>query len=255
VTANLRNPFSEERMGSRLDIPVPTSLDLSRDLAEAPLISRMTDECLADWTAATGRTTPPSLECFRAVTQNERLDKGVFNKIQKALSFLGFNFSNPIIDMLAAMEMREVASHRAYHVVWAAVWLDFVNADRDVRLGPSLSGLSEEERRFLRRRLWRWWIEPALAPYRELITSVYERHFVALYPEAKDAIGLPKRAFFNDTWLWASNWLSEVGHLPDDTVTAAYGRLGPRERHVIDAFVADDLIAERFPGPCALLRR
>lgn len=254
MTANLRNPFDESRMGALLDIPAPTILSLSRDVSEAPLIETLDDACVADWKAEV-RTTPPDLRCFRAFTQNARLDKGLFYNVKKALSVFGFNFSNPVLDMLVAIEMRDAASHRAYNVVWAAVWIDFVTADPDARLAASLGSLTEEERRFLRRRLWRWWIERDLRPYRALITSIYEQHFVALYPEAKDNAGLPKRAFFNNTWLWVSNWLSEVGRLPDETVTAAYGRLGTRERRVIDAFVADSMVAQRFPGPCALLSR
>lgn len=255
MTANLRNPFDEARLGALVDIPVPKELFLSRDVNEAPIITPLDAECVANWQADEDRKTPPSIACFRAFTQNTRLESKPFFQIRKALSQIGLNFSNPLLDFLASVEMKEVASHRAYRVVWAAVWLDFVNAAPGERLAPSLAALDDEERRFLRRRLWRWWIAQDLGPYRTLITSIYERHFVALYPEARDAAGLPKRAFFNNTWLWVSNWLSEVGRLPDETVAAAYHRLGEREQRVIDAFVADAMIAQRFPGPCALLKR
>jgi len=254
ASANLRNPFSPERLGALLEMPAPESQSLSRDVEEAPLILALSEECLLDWQAET-RTTPPTLACFREVTQNARLEDGIFYKVKSLFQKIGLPLSLPILDQLVAIEMREVASHRAYNVIWAAVWLDFVNADPEARLANALGGLSEEERRLLRRRLWRWWIARDLAPYRDLVTRLYERHFLALYPEARDSAGLPRRGFFNDTWLWASNWLSEVGQRPASTITAAYARLGTRERRVIDAFVADDLVAERFPVACAQLRR
>ena len=253
-SANLRNPFSPERLGALLEIPAPEQHSLSRDVAQAPLIPALSDECLRDWKAEE-RAAPPSLACFREVTQNARLERGVFYKVKQALSFIGLPLSLPVLDDLVALEMREAASHRAYHAVWAAVWLDFVAADPDARLPGALRDLGDEERRFLRRRLWRWWIARDLAPYRDLVTRLYERHFLALYPEARDTAGLPKRGFFNNTWLWASNWLAEVGQRPANVVTAAYERLGTRERRVIDAFVADAAIAERFPEACAQLRR
>lgn len=256
VEGNLRDPFSEGRLGAKLELPVPAHLRLARDGTATPLVAPVTEPCLAEWALRDAGTTPPSLDCYRRVTQNTRLERGVFYQLVKGIEqVLGFRLSLPILDQLVEAEMRAAASLRGHNVIWAAVWLEWAAAAPDERISKGLADLTDEERRLLRRRLWRWWIAPDLAPYRALITTVYERHFLGLYPEASDAAGLPKRTFFNDTWLWASNWLSAVGDRPAPAIRAAYDRLGPRERAVIDAFAHEPLTAARFPGPTAVLRR
>ncbi|PIE18596.1 MAG: hypothetical protein CSA66_04365 [Proteobacteria bacterium] len=254
LTANLRDPFDDARMGARLDLPAPPQQRLSRDVDELPAAKAPGADCVERWAARDGGRAPPKLECFRRVSTSRRVEAGVAHQIQQLLSRVGVSPSLPLLDLIVAQELKAAAAHRDYNVTWAIVWLEWVRSDPE-RLAEAAVGLSDEERKLLRRRLWRWWIDTDLAPYRDSISTLYERHFLALYPEARDATGLPRRAFFSNTFLWASNWLSEANRRPSNAVMAAYRRLGAREQAVIDGFVADALIASRFPASCAALVR
>jgi hypothetical protein len=105
----------------------------------------------------------------------------------------------------------------------------------------------------LRRRLSDWWVSARLEALRPTITRLFERHFLGLYPEARDLDGLPRRAFVTDTWLWANNWLAVLDGRPEDAIREAYGRLGNGEQRVIDAFVRDGTLAARWTRAAAVL--
>ncbi|HRE91702.1 MAG TPA: hypothetical protein PK095_21470, partial [Myxococcota bacterium] len=132
--------------------------------------------------------------------------------------------------------------------------------DDHSRITRALQALSVGERRYLRKHLAALWSRPGFAVVRSdlarggptdtpagaLVARLYERHLLALYPEAKDLDGLPLRAFVTDTWLWANNWLAVLDGRPEDAIAQAYHRLGADERKVIDAFVGEPLIARRY---------
>jgi len=50
------------------------------------------------------------------------------------------------------------------------------------------------------------------------------------------------------TWLWATAWLGEADRRPSRAVVAADEALGPSERAILDGFVAEPMIAARYPG-------
>ena len=90
---------------------------------------------------------------------------------------------------------------------------------------------------------------------RPTITELLEHHFVALYPESKDIDGLPRRGFVTDTWLWANNWLAGVDPRAEPAITAAYERLAPAERKVIDTLLADRAFSARYLRVAEVLAR
>ncbi|MCA9519031.1 MAG: hypothetical protein KC635_29050, partial [Myxococcales bacterium] len=252
AVAGLRNPFSDARLGALVDIPVPDMLKLEHAQEEAA-VKAPTPECLEQWAVREGSDRPPELDCFRRVAHTTRLMRSPAYQIAHALDFLGVGVSLPILDQILAMEAKDVATHKAHMAVWGLAWLDWIER-QPARFAEAARDLTDEERKYLRRRLWRWWVDPGLAPLHDRITRLYEQHFLVLYPEAKDATGLPRRSFFGSSWLWATNWLSEADRMPARAVYAAYDRLGERERAILDDFVLEPMIAQRFPTSCETLR-
>lgn len=250
--AGLRDPFGEGRLGGLTELPVPDLLRLGHPQQE-PAVTAPTPECLEQWAVREGSDRPPELECFRQVAHTARLERSPAYQVAHALGALGLGVSLPLLDQLLALEAADAASHKAHLAVWALAWLDWVER-QPTRFAEAARDLTAEERGTLRRRLWRWWVDPGLAPLHDRITRLYEQHFLVLYPEARDAAGMPRRSFFDTTWLWATNWLSEADRLPVRAVVAAYERLGERERAVLDDFVLEPMLAERFPSPCEALR-
>lgn len=244
---NLRNPFDEARM--RTDLPVPAQLTLGRSGGVMPLLPDDTEACREEWQGTSQAAAPPTLDCFRRVAWNDRLADSTAYRI---LSTLQSFISLPLLDTLVAMEVRDAVSHTAHRLVWALSWLAWVEAHPE-RAAEALDHLNPEERRVLRRRLSDWWVATRLESLRPTITRLFERHFLGLYPEARDLDGLPRRAFVTDTWLWANNWLAVLDGRPEDAIREAYGRLSGGERRVIDAFVRDGTLAPRWTRAAAVL--
>jgi hypothetical protein len=253
VTANLRNPFGPGRMETA--IPVPHQITLSRDVYEEATVKPVFEDCQRAWDAGSASPKALSLECVKRIAHNARLNQNDFYKVVKDLSWLVdlIPVVNDAIRVAMQSIERDAASHLAFNAVWVALWLDWVRQN-PTEVSVAVASLGTVERRVLRRRLWRWWVRPQLSPYRATISHLYERHFLGLYPEATDLGGLPKRSFFNDSWLWASNWLTTVGTRPPAAIEAAYRGLGPREQGIIDAIVSDDVIAHRFGSSSHVLR-
>ncbi len=240
VDTNLRNPFDPARM--RVDLPVPDMLTLPNDPQSQPLVPDAREDCDAEWRLGANTPRAPTLDCYRRVAWNARLDR---DDGYQALAAIASVIKLPILDTLVAMKQQEVASHQAHRLAWALVWLAWVK-DHPARTAEALAQLSPEERRFVRRRLADWWVESKLGELRPTITRLFERHFLGLYPEAMDLDGLPRRAFLTDTWLWANNWLAVLDGRSNDAITAAYQRLSPGERKVIGAFVRDRDLSRRW---------
>ena len=240
VETNLRNPFDPARM--RVDLPVPDMLTLPNDPQGQPLIPEGRDECGEEWRLGTQTPRAPTLDCYRRVAWNSRLDR---DDAYKALAMIASIIKLPILDTLVGLKQQEAASHQAHRLAWALVWLAWVK-DHPDRTTEALAQLTPEERRFVRRRIADWWVEAKLAELRPTITRLFERHFLGLYPEAMDHDGLPRRTFVTDTWLWANNWLAVLDGRPNDAITAAYQRLSPGERRVIGAFVRDRDLCKRW---------
>lgn len=244
---NLRNPFDEARM--RTDLPVPAQLTLGRSGGVMPLLPDDTEACRDEWKAGSAGASAPTLDCFRRVAWNDRLAD---SKAYRILSTLQSFISLPLLDTLVAMEVQDAVSHTAHRLVWALSWLAWIEG-RPERTAEALAALTPEERRVLRRRLSDWWVSARLEALRPTITRLFERHFLGLYPEARDLDGLPRRAFVTDTWLWANNWLAVLDGRPEDAIREAYGRLGNGEQRVIDAFVRDGTLAARWTRAAAVL--
>jgi len=243
---NLRNPFDEARM--RTDLPVPAQLTLGRSGGAMPLLPDDTEACRDEWRVASDDA-PPTLDCFRRVAWHDRLADSTAYQI---LSNLQRFISLPLLDNLVAIEVKGAVSHTAHRLVWALAWVAWVEARPD-RSAEALGKLTAEERRVLRRRLSDWWVNTRLDAMRPTITRLFERHFLGLYPEARDLDGLPRRAFVTDTWLWANNWLAVLDGRPEDAIREAYGRLAGGERRVIDAFLRDGTLTPRWTRAASVL--
>lgn len=252
--ANLRDPFGEGRM--RTDIPV-AGPSFGNDAP--PILPELDEECEVSWRLRERSESPPELACYRAYAWHARLDD---DELFSTLRTLTMFFDIPLARTVMALIAEDVKTSRAHEVVWAMVWLDWVGRapDDDARISKALQGLSVGERRYLRKHLAALWSRPGFAVVRSdlakhgpvdtpagaLVARLYERHLLALYPEAKDLDGLPLRAFVTDTWLWANNWLAILDGRPEGAIEEAYHRLGEDERKVIDAFVGEPLIARRY---------
>lgn len=240
VDSNLRNPFDGPRL--RTAEPVPDMLTLARDGEGLQLLPPPREECTEEWRLKTATPQPPTLDCYRRVAWNERLED---DDVYQALSAIASVFKLPLLDMLVALQVKDAVSHQAHRLAWALVWVAWVQAHPD-RSAEALASLTPEERRFVRRRLADWWVEAKLSDLRPTITRLFERHLLGLYPEAMDLDGLPRRNFVADTWLWANNWLAVLDGRPSDAITAAYQRLSQPERRVIAAFVRDRDLSRRW---------
>lgn len=251
---NLRNPFGEGRM--RTDLPVAGP---SFGNEAPPILPGLDEDCEVSWRMRERSESPPELACYRAYAWHSRLDD---DEVFSTLSTLTMFFDIPLAKYVMALIAEDVKTSRAHEVVWAMVWLEWVGRapDDDARIAKALQSLSVGERRYLRKHLAALWSRPGFTTVRSdlakngpvdtpagaLVARLYERHLLALYPEARDLDGLPLRAFVTDTWLWANNWLAVLDGRPEDAIEKAYHRLGDDERKVIDAFVGEPLIARRY---------
>lgn len=249
VESNLRNPFDVSRL--RTQDPVPYRLTLPPADQGPSLLPPMREECAAEWRLRTRTPEPPTLDCYRRVSWHDRLED---DDAYQALSRISSVLQLPLLDTAVAILVKSAVSHRAHRVVWAFVWTAWVKEHPD-RAGEALSALTPEERRLLRRRLAEWWVEPELAELRPMITRLFERHLLGLYPEATDLFGLPRRAFVTDTWLWANNWLAINDDRAPEAISAAFQRLSAKERRVIDAFARDRDLAPRWAKAAAVIAR
>ena len=247
VESNLRNPFDEARM--RTALPMPAGMDLPRDGGAPPLLPGTREECVDEWRLRAHTPDPPTLDCYRRVAWNDRLEDDV---AYQTLSRLASVLQLPLLDTIVAIQVGEAVSHPAHRLVWAMVWLNWVE-EHPARTAEALARLSPEERRFVRRRVAQWWVEARLAALRPTITRLFERHLLGLYPEATDPDGLPKRAFVADTWLWANNWLTVLDGREDDAIVLAFGRLSAPERKVIAAFAGDPDLRQRWAHAAAVI--
>lgn len=240
VATNLRNPFGDGRM--RTQDPVPDMLTLPNDPQREPLLPALRDACSDEWRLKSETPRPPTLDCYRRVAWHDRLeDNGAYQALSRIASILQL----PLLDTLVAIQVKSAVSHQAHRLVWALVWVAWVQGHPD-QTSEALASLTPEERRFLRRRLADWWVEATLTGLRPTITRLFERHFLGLYPEAMDLDGLPRRTFVSDTWLWANNWLAILDGRSTSAITAAYERLSLPERRVIAAFVRDRDLSRRW---------
>lgn len=233
VESNLRDPFAEARM--RPALPMPDGMDLARDGGVPPLLPDVREDCLEQWRRGVLAPAPPSLDCFRRVAWHDRL---AGDDAYQVLSRLASVFQLPLLQSIVAVQIGEATSHLAHRLAWALVWVTWVK-DHPDRAAAALARLTPEECRFLRRRLASWWVDAHLAELRPTIARLFERHLTALYPEATDADGLPRRAFVTDTWLWANNWLAVLDGRDDAAIARAFSRLSAPEREVITAFARD----------------
>lgn len=263
--ANLRDPFGEGRMGTRTDLPV-AGPRFGND--GPPILPELDEDCEVSWRLRERSENPPELACYRAFAWHSRLDD---DEVFATLRTLTMFFDIPLARTVMALIAEDVKTSRAHEVVWAMVWLEWVGRapDDDARIARALHGLSVGERRYLRKHLAALWSRPgfmtvrsdlassgpAETPAGALVARLYERHLLALYPEAKDLDGLPLRAFVTDTWLWANNWLAVLDGRPEDAIEKAYHRLGEDERKVIDAFIGEPLIARRYARVPQVLAR
>lgn len=248
---HLKNPFDEARMRTADPMPLEAITGLGTSMDAPPVLPELRPECVAEWNERAELSDPPTLDCYRRVAFHARLAK---KDLHSVLGPLAGILKVPILDALLAKEVTDAVSPLSHGPVWAMVWLEWVKAHPD-RQGDALARLTTEERRLARRRFADWWFDPGFAPWRETITELFERHFVALYPEAKDLDGLPSRKFLTDTWLWANNWLAGVDAREEPAIVAAYERLPAGERRVIDAFVADGGLRLRFARAAEVIAR
>lgn len=240
VETNLRNPFDAARM--RTELPVPDMLTLPPPDLGMPLLPAPREACRDEWRLETATPAPPTLDCYRRVAWHDRLEE---DDAYQALSRIASIIDLPLLDTLVAMQVQQAVSHRAHRLVWAFMWLAWVERHPE-RTSEALAALTPEERRFLRRRLADWWVEPRLDAQRPTVTRLFERHLLGLYPEAADRDGLPRRAFVSDTWLWANNWLSALDMREPAAIASAFSRLSDPERAVIRAFARDRELARRW---------
>ncbi len=247
-SAHLRDPFGPGRMD--VDLPPPYEHRLSRDEAVTPKVRWPDEPCVAAW-GARGNEAPPSLDCVRRISHSGKLDRSELFQLAKTLATF---MSTPLWGMLMELEMNRVATSKAHGVMWSLAWLDWVSAHPE-SLAERLSELTDEERVLLRRRSWRWWIDRRFVTYHASLTTIYERHFLTLYPEARGRFGLPKRRFFRDDWLWASNWLTLADGQPPDLVVRAYDELSGKAQAILDTLASDESMALRFPRSSRLLRQ
>jgi len=261
ATVALRNPFGDGRM--RTDLPVPLQLTLPGSNV-APLMPTLTEDCEAQWRLRERSEHPPELDCYRSYAWHKKLDN---NDAYRTLEALTTFIDIPLARSIMAIMAEDVKSSRAHELVWAFVWLEWVGRapDDSRRIADALAQLAPDERRYLRKQLATLWGKPdglvlkadtqarrgeptatTTTPAYRLITRLYERHFLDLYPEAKDLDGLPRRNFVTDTWLWANNWLAVLDGRTDEAIERAYRRLPEPERRVIDAFVREPMLAIRW---------
>jgi hypothetical protein len=243
--ANLKDIYHESRMqpawpvpdffgntamaarGRELDLPAPA------------------DACLARLDAGPeADALPPSLMCVRGAIRHGRLDR---TGVHSALKWISRFIPLPLFADIMAREVKAAKDETASATVWILTWLEWGRLHPG-RLGEALAALDEGQRTRLRSRLWRWWDKGTYARWATVIAEVYEHHFIALYPTARGADGLPDARRFGSRWLWATNWLAALERRGDDgAAKSAFDTLAPGERAAIGILVADAQVARRFP--------
>ncbi len=251
--AHMANPFSDHRLGAKLDMPPPPVHTARYDAppVEQDVIDTPDLACLRAWAAMEHHHAAPRLACFRAALKTARLGRGPY----EAASWMGALLPSPFNTIAAAVAKAEYESARdetVSHLVWGATWLAWVERN-PLRLPDVVAALTADERRQLRRRLYRWWHDDAYRRHSATIATIFEEHLGELYPATQGDDGQPARGRFRSDFLWGTNWLAAQRGLEPAAVRVRFHALTPEERGILAALAGDARLRRRFRDVAAII--